>query len=431
VPVMLTDHFNSLKICLKHLSIMPIALVSLSLAVVFSGCTLEMPNLNPLPAQQNQATAMYPEQGKARFLFLATLRELENEYADDTLNHQTLARWKKHYYDQIHTLDDAYIAIDSTIASLNDPYTRFFRPENFAEQNMAIASSLFGVGVEIAMVNESVTIMNIIPNSPAMASKALRLGDVITHINVKPIEGLSLMDVAKQIRGKKGTYVHLAVKQLDGKTRRLSIKRDEIRIEHVRLQPLEKHPTVAYIKLQSFMGVNVGKDFEKMLRQVANKPYLIVDLRNNAGGMLSNAVEIADMFLGDVPIVQVDGRGHKLDAILTGRSGVAYKGKVALLMNGGSASASEVLAGALQDSKRAILIGETSYGKGLVQQIIPLPEFESGLNVTVAHYLTPNGHNLNHVGLTPDVALSREQIYQAATKQQDLVLEKAVSLLTK
>ncbi len=369
------------------------------------------------------------EQPKARRLFVEVLQQIEALYVDEQFNHQKIARWKDRYYDQIQNSDDAFVAIESTIASLNDPYTHFFRPDQYAEQNMALSSKLYGIGVEISIVDEAVTIMNLLPNSPAMACKCLHMGDVITHIDGVAVHGWTTLNVAKRIRGKKGTAVILTIKPPDAKPENVKVIRDEIDLLHVQVVDLPKHPDVAFIRLQSFMGAGIANEFRHALDAVKTRPYLVIDLRNNGGGMLSNAIEIADFFLDEQVIVQVDGRGSTYDRIYKGHRGTVYAGKVALLLNEGSASASEVLAGALHEQKKALLVGRQTYGKGMVQEVVPLEAYPVGLTLTVAHYLTPQGQDLNHVGLTPDVKLAEQRIRQASKKGEDVVLDEAIKAI--
>jgi carboxyl-terminal processing protease len=366
------------------------------------------------------------EQPKARRLFIEALQHIETLYVDEQFNHQKIARWKDRYYDQIQNVDDAFVAIESTIASLNDPYTHFFRPDQYAEQNMALSSKLYGIGVEISIVNDAVTIMNLLPNSPAMACKCLHMGDVITHIDGVPVHGWTTMNVAKRIRGKKGTAVILTVQPPEGKSENVKVIRDEIDLLHVQVIDVPKHPEIGFIRLQSFMGAGIANEFRHALDAVKTRPYLIIDLRNNGGGMLSNAIEIADFFLDEQVIVQVDGRGTTYDRIYKGHRGTVYDGKVALLINEGSASASEVLAGALHEQKKALLVGRQTYGKGMVQEVVPLDAYPVGLTLTVAHYLTPQGQDLNHVGLAPDLKLTETRIRQASKQGEDVVLGEAI-----
>jgi carboxyl-terminal processing protease len=369
------------------------------------------------------------EQPKARRLFVEALQQIETLYADEHFNHQKLDRWKDRYYDQIQNIDDAFVAIESTIASLNDPYTHFFRPDQYAEQNMALSSKLYGIGVEISLVDDAITIMNLLPNSPAMACKCLQMGDVITHIDGVSVQGWTTMNVAKRIRGKKGTSVILTIKPPDAKPEKVKVIRDEIDLLHVQVIDVPKHPDLGFIRLQSFMGAGIANEFRHALDAVRTRPYLIIDLRNNGGGMLSNAIEIADFFLDEQVIVQVDGRGSTYDRIYKGHRGTVYDGKVAVLINEGSASASEVLAGALHEQKNALLVGRQTFGKGMVQEVVPLEAYPVGLTLTVAHYLTPKGQDLNHVGLAPDVKLAEQQIRQASKKGEDVVLDEAIRVL--
>lgn len=371
----------------------------------------------------------HTQQPKARRLFVETLQQIEALYVEEHFNHQKITRWKDHYYEQIHTFEDAFIAIESTIASLNDPYTHFFRPDQYAEQTMALSSKLYGIGVEISLVDDAMTIMNLLPNSPAMACRCLHMGDVITHIDGVPIHGWTTLNVAKRIRGKQGTAVMLTIKSPEGEIQQVKVLRDEIDLQHVQVIEVPKHPEIGFIRLQSFMGTGIAQEFRNALEAVKTRPYLVIDLRNNGGGMLSNAIEIADFFLDEQTIVQVDGRGNTYDRLYKGHRGKVYWGNVAILINEGSASASEVLAGALHEQKNALLVGRQTYGKGMVQEVVPLQTLEVGLTLTVAHYLTPRGQDLNHVGLAPDVKILPTRIRQASKKGEDVVLDEAIKAL--
>lgn len=234
---------------------------------------------------------------------------------------------------------------------------------------------------------------------------------------------------ADKIRGEKGTPVNLLIKRKNVPNKTYQIIRDEINIKSISTKKPENvdlKDNIGYVRLSSFMGRNVGTEFKDVMLEFKDKEGIILDLRANTGGLLNNAIYIADLFLDDEIIVStVDRDGYKD----TSRSSKKYFSSqpLVVLINGGSASASEILSGALKDNQRAILIGENTFGKGLVQEVKNLAPFGAGLNITVQKYLTPNGTDINKKGIAPDIEV--KLTIEDAKNKNDVQLKKAQDVL--
>lgn len=353
---------------------------------------------------------------------------VNSKYLDQTNNGQDWSRWRNKYDDKIKTSEDAYVAIDTMIASLNDKYTRFVPPKEFEEEKSMIKGSLFGIGVQIGLRDGKILVISPIEDTPGEKA-GLKPEDEILAIDGVSTKDMTVDKAADRIRGKKGTAVTLLIKRKGEPNKTYSIVRDEIVIKSVSVklpEDFKLDERIGYIRLSSFMGKNSGNDFQKELLNLKDKEGIIIDLRANSGGLLSNAIQIADMFLDDEIIVStVDRDGYK-DTAKSRRTFISDQPLV-VLINKGSASASEILSGALKDNQRAILIGENTFGKGLVQEVKALAPFGSGLNITIQKYLTPNGTDINKKGIAPDieVKLSEENIKE----KDDVQLKKAQAVL--
>ena len=353
---------------------------------------------------------------------------VNSKYLDQTNNGQDWQRWRYKYDDKIKTPEDAYVAIDTMIASLNDRYTRFVPPKEFEEEKNAIKGSLYGIGVQIGLRDGKVLIISPIEDTPGEKA-GLKPEDEILAIDGVSTKDMTVDKAADKIRGKKGTAVKLLIKRKGEPNKTYSIVRDEIVIKSISVKLPEEFKLddrLGYIRISSFMGKNSGNDFEKELIKMKDKEGIIIDLRANSGGLLVNAIQIADMFLDENIIVStVDRDGYK-DTAKSRRTFISDQPLV-VLINKGSASASEILSGALKDNQRAILIGENTFGKGLVQEVKPLAPFGSGLNITIQKYLTPNGTDINKKGIAPDieVKLSEENV----KNKDDVQLKKAQAVL--
>ena len=357
-------------------------------------------------------------------LFDKTWRVISREYYEPTLNHQNWSRWKTRYQGKIKTPDDAKVAIDSMIASLDEPYTRFMTKEDFEDLASSITAKIYGIGVNIYSNSGKIEIFNVMPGTPAEFAQ-LKQGDIITAVNGKDIAGMNVSDVASLVRGPENSIVELTILR-DGKKFNKKIKRKEIKIKTVKSSILDNH--IGYIKIISFMSGTTPNEFIEALDNTKNTDSLIIDLRGNTGGLLDNAVFIADRFINSGTIVDIIYRNGYKKTIKANGEGILAEKPIVILVNGASASASEILSGALKDSHRATLVGRKTFGKGLVQKVVPLPN-QTGVNVTIARYLTPNGTDINKLGIKPDIEIGDEFDFFIDNKQ-DIQLEKAKEILS-
>ena len=352
---------------------------------------------------------------------------VNTKFVDQTNNGQDWQKWRHKYDKCIQTNEDAYVAINTMIASLDDPYTKFLDPKEFAEETNSIKGSLKGIGIQIGVKDGKLMVIAPIEDTPAERA-GLVAEDEILEIDGISAKGITVDKAADKIRGKEGTQVTLLIKRKDSPPKAYTITRAEIEVKSISLKmPIEtKLPEdMAYVKLSSFISRNAAKEFEDILNANRDKKGFIVDLRSNPGGLLTNAIYISDMFIDGGTIVStVDRDGYKETQRAT--RGVVTKKPVVVLINKGSASASEILSGALKDNGRAVIIGEQSFGKGLVQEINRLPQ-EAGINITIQKYLTPNGTDINKKGITPDVLV--ELTEQNVKDKNDVQMKKAIEVL--
>ena len=354
-------------------------------------------------------------------------RNVNAKYVDQTNNEQNWARWRHKYDASIKTQEDAYVAIATMLASLNDPYTRFLDPKEFAEETSSIQGSLKGIGIQIAVKDGKLMVIAPLEGTPAERAGILA-DDEILEIDGVSTKGITVDKAADKIRGKEGTSVNLLIKRKDTAPKVYRITRENIEIKSIS----QKTPfdtvvpeNMGYIKISSFLSRNLTKEFTNVLAHSMDKEGFIIDLRSNPGGLLDNAINISDMFLsGGVIVSTVDRNGYKVSqrAVRT-----VYTNKpLVVLINKGSASASEILSGALKDHGRAIIIGEQSFGKGLVQEVNHLP-LNAGMNITIQKYLTPSGNDIHKKGISPDIEIELSE--ENVKNKQDVQLEKAIEVL--
>lgn len=354
-------------------------------------------------------------------------RLINAKFVDQTNNNQNWEKWRHKYDNQIKTNEDAYVAINTMIASLNDPYTKFLDPKEFADETSSIKGSLKGIGIQIGVKDGKLMVIAPIEDTPAEKA-GLLADDEILEIDGTSTKGITVDKAADKIRGKEGTQVKLLVKRKDVQPKLYTITRAEIEVKSISQKtPLEmKVPNdISYIRLSSFISRNAAAEFRSILEQGKDKKGFIIDLRSNPGGLLSNAIYISDMFLDGGTIVStVDRDGYKETQKAT--RGIVTKKPVVVIINKGSASASEIFSGAMKDNHRAVIIGEQSFGKGLVQEINKLP-YEAGINITIQKYLTPNGTDINKKGITPDVVVELKE--ENIKNKDDIQLKKAIEVL--
>lgn len=356
--------------------------------------------------------------------FERTWRVIYKDYYEPTLNHQNWERWRIRYQGKIKTNEDARVAIDSMIASLNEPYTKFLPQNDFEDLTTSITSKIYGIGVNIYSNAGKIEIFNVIPSTPADIAQ-IKQGDIITEVDGKEIHGMNVSDVASLVRGPENSIVELTILR-DGKKIIKKIKRKEIKIKNVKSSVLDNH--IGYIQIISFMGESTPTEFMEALENTKNSDSMIIDLRGNTGGLLDNAVFIANMFIKKGEIVEIIYRNGVKKVINALPNKEQIDKPIVVLVNGSSASASEILSGALKDTSKATLVGRKTFGKGLVQKVVPLPN-RTGLNVTIARYLTPNGTDINKLGIMPDVEVGNEFDFYINNEKKDVQLEKAKEIL--
>ena len=336
-----------------------------------------------------------------RRLFLKSWRIIKTKYYDPTLNGQDWSKWNRRYVDKIKTKDDAYVAINTMLASLDDPYSKFMNQEEYAEQNTSIDAKIVGIGVNIMSVDGKIIIISVVEDTPAFAS-GIKAGDIILKVDKTDVSGKTISDVASLIRGEMGTSVKLQLLRGSKKLTKV-IGRDEIKIKNIKASVVDKN--IGYIQIISFLSSDMTTEFIDALNKTQNCDGLIIDLRGNTGGLMPNAVVIADMFLTQGHIVSVVDRDNQKSDIDAQAKPYAINKPVVILIDGGTASASEILSGALKDNQKAILVGQRTFGKGMIQRIFPLPN-QTGMNLTIAKYLTPKGIDINKKGITPDYSVT-------------------------
>ena len=327
---------------------------------------------------------------------------VNKKYYDPTNNSQDWNKWRYRYENKLKTKEDAYVAIETMLSSLNDPYTRFLDPKEFSEETQSIKGSLKGIGTQIGLRDGELVIIAPLEDSPAERA-GLLADDRILEINGESTKGINIDAAADKIRGEKS----------------VSCK-----------PPFEttKIPSdIQYIRLSSFISKNAAGEIESILNNSSGMKGFIIDLRSNPGGLLTNAIYISDMLLkGGVIVSTVDRDSYKTTT--RARIQQVTDKPIVVLINKGSASASEILSGALKDNHRATIVGEQSFGKGLVQEINKLPD-EAGMNITIQRYLTPSGNDIHKKGITPDVVVELTQ--KDAEAKKDVQLEKAIEILEK
>lgn len=355
-------------------------------------------------------------------LFLKTWRIIKTKYYDPTLNGQDWGRWNKHYVDKIRTEEDAYVAINSMLASLDDPYSKFLDEKEYQEQTTNIDAKIVGIGVNIISTSGKVIVISVVESTPAQKS-GIKAGDMILKVDGENMAGKTVSDVAAVIRGKEDTSVNLELLR-DKKKLNKVVMREEIKIKNIKADVIDNN--IGYIQISSFISSDLTSEFIEALTKTEKCPALIIDLRGNAGGLMPNAIFIADMFLSGGHIVSVVDRNSQKSDIDAQTKPYAINKPVVLLIDQASASASEILSGALKDNKKAILVGKKTYGKGMIQKIYPLPN-QTGMNLTIAKYLTPKGYDINKTGIAPDYEI--EYTESDFMNDRDPQLDKAKSVI--
>jgi len=344
-------------------------------------------------------------------LFSEVLEKIQNEYVEEI--------------DQAETMD---AAINGLLQSL-DPYSGYMNPEIFEEAQTETSGEFGGLGIEVSMEAGVVKVISPIDDTPA-ARAGVKAGDYIVRINGEQVQGKTLMEAVNLMRGPIGTSIEITIMRKGlKKAKIIKITREIIEIRSVVSKQVENK--IGYLRLRAFnknSSNQLKKEISKLEKNKKNIGY-ILDLRNNPGGLLSQAIKISDFFLDDGEIVSTKGRKTRENRKFFAEKGDRINGKpLIVLINNGSASASEIVAGALQDQKRAILLGETTYGKGSVQSIIPLKN-RGAIRLTVSKYYLPSGKSISEVGVIPDIKIEEEGEQFLINTDSDNQLNYAIQLL--
>jgi len=364
-----------------------------------------------------------------QFLFLEKVNSAEIDiYKKIDLFGEVLEKINKEYVDEINQSESMDSAINGLLQSL-DPYSSYMSPEIFEEMQTETSGEFGGLGIEVSMEAGVVKVITPIDDTPA--SKAgLKAGDYIVKINDIQVQGKSLSEAVDLMRGPVGSGIELTVRRRGvKKALTFNVVREIIEVQSVKSELLENN--IGYLRLTSFND-NSSQQIKKQIKKLKKNKNLnsyILDLRNNPGGLLSQAIKISDFFLENGEIVSTKSRKKSENRKWFAKKGDILDGKTLLvLINYGSASASEIVAGALKDHKRAILVGENSYGKGSVQSIIPLKN-KGAIRLTVAKYYLPSGKSISEVGVRPDIEVNEEGESFRIKTDTDNQLNYAIKLL--
>jgi len=341
---------------------------------------------------------------------------------------EVLEKINREYVDEVDQSESMDSAINGLLQSL-DPYSAYMSPEIFNEMQTETSGEFGGLGIEVSMESGVVKVISPIDDTPASRA-GIKAGDYIVKIDNIQVQGKSLSEAVDLMRGPVGSGIELTIRRRgERKALTFNIIREIIQIQSVKADLLEKN--IGYIRLTSF-NENSGKQIKKEIENFEknkNVNSYILDLRNNPGGLLSQAIKISDFFLDNGEIVSTKSRKKSENRKWFAKQGDLTNGKTLLvLINYGSASASEIVAGALKDHKRAILIGENSYGKGSVQSIIPLKN-NGAIRLTVAKYYLPSGKSISEVGVSPDIEVNEETDDFRIKTDTDNQLNYAIKLL--
>ena len=374
-----------------------------------------------------------PDDSSNKLLKLINLDDKKPESVDFGLfwNVWSLINEKYVDKDKLSTQDLVYGAIEGMVGATGDPFTSFMKPEISKKFQEEIKGEFGGVGIELGMRDNRLTVIAPIKDTPADHA-GIKAGDKIVKIEEKDTAGISIQDAVSQIRGKKGTSVKLTISRNGlSKTKEFVLVRDTIKIPTVTLEFLGDNQDIAHLQIFSF-NQNADSDFRKAAKEIlaskANR--IILDLRNNPGGLLDSAIYISSWFLKENDIVTIEKFGDGKEVSFKAENIGSLKHlPIVILVNKGSASASEILAGAIKDNRGVTVIGEKTFGKGSVQELFELPDNKTTLKITIAKWLTPKGTSINDSGISPDIVVERKD--EDVENDKDPQLDKAIDEIKK
>ena len=363
------------------------------------------------------------------FYFGKVSAQEETVYDKIDLFGEVLDKINKEYVEEVDQSDTMDAAINGVLQSL-DPYSSYMSPKNLEEMQTETKGEFGGLGIEVGMEAGVVKVISPLDNSPA-EREGVKAGDYIVKINDTQVQGKTLNEAVELMRGPVGSTLEITVRRVGlRKSLVFNITREIIQVASVKSEVLDEK--IGYIRLTSF-NENSDDQIKKKIKEFKKNKNIegyILDLRNNPGGLLGQAIKISDFFLDDGEIVSTKGRKKNENQKWFAREGDIINGKALIvLINKGSASASEIVAGALKDHKRAVLVGEKSYGKGSVQSIIPLKN-RGAIRLTISKYYLPSGKSISEVGVTPDITVEEESDDFRILSENDNQLKFARKLFT-
>ena len=354
---------------------------------------------------------------------------IDKLYEKIDLFSEVLEKIEKEYIDEVDQAEAMDSAINGVLQSL-DPYSAYMNPEIFEDSQTETSGKFGGLGIEVSMEAGVVKVISPIDDTPA-AKAGVRAGDYIVRIDGEQVQGKTLMEAVSLMRGPVGAPIEITVRRKGVKKAKIfKIIREVIEIKSVVSELV--NDKVGYLRLRAF-NENSSDQLKKQISSLEKNKKLvgyILDVRNNPGGLLNQAIKISDFFLDDGEIVSIRSRKNKNNKKYFAKKGDRINGKpLVVLINNGSASAAEIVAGALQDQKRAILLGETTFGKGSVQSIIPLKN-RGAIRLTVSKYYLPSGKSISSVGVVPDIKIEEESEEFSINSSTDNQLDYAIKLLS-
>ena len=360
---------------------------------------------------------------------IAYSKNIDKLYEKIDLLGEVLEKVQDEYVDEIDQAEVMDFAINGILQSL-DPYSAYMNPKIFKEMQTETSGEFGGLGIEVSMEGGVVKVISPIDDTPA-ARVGVKAGDYIVRINGEQVQGKTLMEAVNLMRGPVGSPIEITIRRKGLKKAKIfTIIREIIEIKSVISKLIDNE--IGYLRLRAF-NENSSNQLKGEISKLEKNNKLvgyILDLRNNPGGLLSQAVRISDFFLDDGEIVSTRGRKSRENRKFFAKKGDRIKGKpLIVLINNGSASAAEIVAGALQDQKRAVLLGEATYGKGSVQSIIPLRN-KGAIRLTISKYYLPSGKSISEVGVTPDIRVEEEDEEFSFNTITDNQLNYAVKLFS-
>ncbi len=355
-------------------------------------------------------------------LYINVWRMAGNIYVESSMNKQNWNRWRNKYSKYIKTVEDADVAINSMLLSLNDNYTKFLRSDLFSKHKLILDSKVTGIGILFSTIGNDVIIKQVLDDSPAKDAQILP-GDTIVSINGKKINSKKIEILINNMEDSRKNTIELIVLRNNVLIKK-KLKKKEIPIKTMDYKITEDN--IGIVTIANIMGEKAVTDFKNILEKTNNTKALIIDLRDNYGGILANAIIMVNYMLDVDEIVRIESRINSKYQIYSAGERIFKSKPVIVLINNKTASASEVIAGALKVHADAILLGENSFGKNSIQQVIPIHN-GAGLIITTDKYILPDGSDINKIGLKPDIYIKQSSNFEDIQKNSALKILRKVT----